>query len=486
MMKVIELSYNHLPHHLKPCFLYFASSPKGSVMMISVLKAHWRAEGLVEQTEMKSLEEVMEVYLDKLISSSLVICFNEMGDVPTCQLHDLVHDFCLIKAREENLFDQTSSSASSSTSSELMPCRLTIKNYYIGPNNSVLSGSKKKHLYSLKISGDVTDNRLFDTCHPRYLRLLRVLILESSFIKVKESLLNDICMLNHLRFLRIRTEKPLWMYNEGSTLLLLPRIWGLRKLQVLSITACSFFDMDEQILIEEESKLDNLRMLHELKLSYSKDTENIFQRFPNLQVLTFDIMESREYSTDKYWFPKLDFLSELKHLKVGFESSNTNDSGPCLATNKSWDFHFPLNLEKLVLWNFPLTSDSLSAIARLPNLEELALVSPIIQGGEWNMGEEDTFENLKFLNLYEVTLAKWEVGEESFPVLEKLELQRCHKLEEIPPSFGDICSLKTIKLVKSPQLEYSAQKIKEYVEDMGERTSFRSLARIISSYLSSS
>ncbi|PHT44381.1 hypothetical protein CQW23_13539 [Capsicum baccatum] len=89
-----------------------------------------------------------------------------------------------------------------------------------------------------------------------------------------------------------------------------------------------------------------------------------------------------------------------------------------------------------------------------------------LKGGEWNIGEEDTFENLKYLELEEVTLAKWEFGEESFPMIEKLVQWKCHMLEEIPPSFGDICSLKIIKLVKSPQLEYSARKIKEYVEAM--------------------
>uniref|UniRef100_M1D7E3 Plant resistance protein n=1 Tax=Solanum tuberosum TaxID=4113 RepID=M1D7E3_SOLTU len=82
------------------------------------------------------------------------------------------------------------------------------------------------------------------------------------------------------------------------------------------------------------------------------------------------------------------------------------------------------------------------------------------------MGEEDSFENLKFLKLEQVTLAMWDIGEESFPVLEKLELWGCHKLMEIPPSVGDICSLKIIKLVESPQLEDSAMKIKEYIEDM--------------------
>lgn len=120
----------------------------------------------------------------------------------------------------------------------------------------------------------------------------------------------------------------------------------------------------------------------------------------------------------------------------------------------------------LCLREFPLTSDSLSTIGKLSNLEELYLKDAIIEGEEWNMGEEDTFQKLKCLTLQRMTLAKWEVREESFPALEKLRLQHCRKLEEIPPSFGDICSLKSIELKWSSQLEESALKIKQNVEDM--------------------
>ncbi|KAF3652914.1 hypothetical protein FXO37_17260 [Capsicum annuum] len=112
-------------------------------------------------------------------------------------------------------------------------------------------------------------------------------------------------------------------------------------------------------------------------------------------------------------------------------------------------------MKTLTLSDFPLASDSLSTIARLPNLELLSLIREIIQGKEWNMGEEDTLANLKYLGLFEVTLAKWDFGEESFPVLEKLLLLGCRKLTEIPPNFGDIGSLKIIQLVESPQLEDS-------------------------------
>ncbi|KAM3376564.1 hypothetical protein P3S68_015279 [Capsicum galapagoense] len=82
------------------------------------------------------------------------------------------------------------------------------------------------------------------------------------------------------------------------------------------------------------------------------------------------------------------------------------------------------------------------------------------------MGEGDTFENLKYLGLNEVTVAKWEFGEESCPVLGKLALRRCHKLTEIQPNFGDIGSLKIIQLAESPQLEDSALEIKQYFEDI--------------------
>ncbi|WMV31896.1 hypothetical protein MTR67_025281 [Solanum verrucosum] len=486
VMKVIEISYDHLPDHLKPCLLYFAGWPKDTAVTIYDLKVMLDAAGFVENTEMKSTEEMVKIYVNDLISSSLVICFNEIGDEPTCRVHDLVHDFCLIKARKEKYFDLISSSAPS----DLLSSQITIDDdeEQFGLNFVLFGSNKKRHsgkqLYSLAIEGEKLDNHLSDTFHLKHLRLLRVLHLHPSFIMVKDFLLNEICMLNHLRYLRIRTEVKslplsfsnlwnlefLWVDNEESTLILLPRIWDLVKLRVLITTACAFFDLDldadESILIAEDSKLENLRYLEGLMLSYSKDTEDIFKRLPNLQVLKFDLKESWDYSTEQYWFPKLDFLTELEELRVLFKSSNTNDSGSSAATNRPWDFHFPSSLKHLKLYKFPLTSDSLSTIARLPNLEKLLLYRTIIHGEEWNMGEEDTFENLKFLKLYQVTISKWEVGEESFPALEKLELERCRKLEEIPPSFEYIWSLKIIKLVESPQLKDSAMKIKEHAEDM--------------------
>ncbi|KAH0657451.1 hypothetical protein KY289_026199 [Solanum tuberosum] len=63
VMKVIEISYDHLPDHLKPCLLLFASNAKDNATTIYELKAVWFAEGFVEKMEMKSMEEVVMMYL---------------------------------------------------------------------------------------------------------------------------------------------------------------------------------------------------------------------------------------------------------------------------------------------------------------------------------------------------------------------------------------------------------------------------------------
>ncbi|KAF3632716.1 putative disease resistance protein RPP13-like [Capsicum annuum] len=77
VMKVIKLSYYHLSDHLKPCFLYLESYPKEKNIRISELKDLWSDERLVEPSDLKSVEEVMEVYVVELISSSLVIVRDE-------------------------------------------------------------------------------------------------------------------------------------------------------------------------------------------------------------------------------------------------------------------------------------------------------------------------------------------------------------------------------------------------------------------------
>ncbi|KAM3267102.1 late blight resistance protein R1-A-like [Capsicum chacoense] len=442
VMKVIQLSYDQLSDHLKPCFLYLASYPKDKDIRISSLKDLWSDEGLVEPTDLKSVEEVTEVYLNELISISLVIVRG--GRRSSYQIHDLVHDFCSIKARMEKLFDLTSSIfLSSSSSSHLMLHRRTI--IYDEWLHSVLPHS----------------------CHLRDLRLLKML--EVCDIMLTDTVLNEIGMLVHLRCLRIPMKakalppsfsnlcnlETLEVTNFMPDLVLSPTIWSLAKLRCVEIeTTCSVFDSD----IDKPTNLENLTTLMLLNLSCSVDSENIFKRFPNLRTLGFRMDCS---AAEQIYFPRLDLLNKLERVYALFE---------CFGRTHvhQFDFHFPSSLKDVGLDRINLTSDALSGIGRsLPNLQKLELSKASIEGGkEWNM-EQVTFRNLKSITLFEVSFSEWQViADESFPVLEELYIQYCSELMEIPESFGDIASLKSIVVWGCRQLKESAIKIKEYVEEM--------------------
>ncbi|PHT49005.1 hypothetical protein CQW23_13213 [Capsicum baccatum] len=481
VMKVIQLSYDHLSNHLKLCLLYVACYPKDEVIYFSSLTDLWSDEGLVEPTDLKRVEEVTEVYVDELIASSLVIV-RARGEEKSCQIHDLVHDFCSIKARKEKLFDLTSSVvlSSSSSSDPMLHRRTVIYDEVIhSADSSFFSPEKRnpcaKHLLSLKIGAkhlpylyhwQQSGHYLYNW-HLRHLRLLKRLDMLGITLRLHDTVLNEICMLVHLRCLRIETQikslppslsnlcnlETLKVRNNGSSnMVLSPTIWSLAKLGRVDIRNCIVFDSD----IDKPAKLENLTSLTFLMLSCSVDSRDILKRFPNLRNLKFRMDCS---AAEQMYFPRLDVLNKLERVYALFDCSGH------LTHVHQFDFHFPSSLKEVELQWFNLTSDALSGIGRsLPNLQKLKLRRTRIEGGkEWNM-EHVTFHNLKSLTLYMVSFSEWQViADESFPVLEELCIDNCCELIEIPESFGDIASLKFI-LVWT-QLKESALKIKKYVEE---------------------
>lgn len=103
-MDILELSYKHLPVHLKPCFLYFGVFQEDVEVPVRKLKALWISEGLIEKRENKSLEDVAHNYLMDLIGRSLVLVAKRSsnGQVKACNMHDLLREMCLRIAEEEN------------------------------------------------------------------------------------------------------------------------------------------------------------------------------------------------------------------------------------------------------------------------------------------------------------------------------------------------------------------------------------------------
>ncbi|KAL0356088.1 UNVERIFIED_CONTAM: putative disease resistance protein RGA4 [Sesamum radiatum] len=62
-LRILSLSYNNLPIHLKPCFLYMRVFREDYKITISKLTKLWVAEGILKPIRGKSLEQVAEAYL---------------------------------------------------------------------------------------------------------------------------------------------------------------------------------------------------------------------------------------------------------------------------------------------------------------------------------------------------------------------------------------------------------------------------------------
>ncbi|KAH0684494.1 hypothetical protein KY289_022246 [Solanum tuberosum] len=449
MMKVMQLSYDHLPCHLKPLLLYFARSQKNKRTPVSKLKQLWMAEGFVDHDirSKSSLEKATQSYLDALVSSSLIM----VDQIPSkkskpffvrikvCYVHDVVHDFCSEKSKKAKFFKLMNPGARFHAS-DFLHHRLIIhtdesqlhKKCVLFNSNKYSAGSK--HLISLKVSGSLLYSSYI--CHTRPFGLARVLQLGS--IILGESLMEEIGSLFHLRFLRIQTREvkaiPVsWLnlqnletllINTGySTMVLLPKIFKLSKLKHVKINRSSFFEEEEEMdaddimhkpsrkLDAENSKLEDLTTLSEVDISYTEAMSDVLEKFPNLQHLHCHIKEPIDPLTNGDWFPKFGVLNKLESLIV----MNKNVGSP--------------------------KPDLLSLIAALPELEILEFID------------------------CEFVEDKWDA-----------------KLTEIPSAFIDIHTLKSIHLTNNKRelgdsvIEFKKQivdftgeyRLQVHIEDMYE------------------
>ncbi|XP_070034229.1 probable disease resistance RPP8-like protein 4 [Nicotiana tomentosiformis] len=103
-MTVLALSYHHLPHHLKPYFLYFAIFPEDELIFVDKLMELWASEGFLKVEEMKTIEEVAKRCLKELIDRSLICVHNLSfdGEIESCWMHDVIRELCLREARNMN------------------------------------------------------------------------------------------------------------------------------------------------------------------------------------------------------------------------------------------------------------------------------------------------------------------------------------------------------------------------------------------------
>ncbi|KAL2509393.1 putative disease resistance protein [Forsythia ovata] len=408
-MEILLLSFNHLPHHLRACFLYMAVFPEDYKIRKSELTKLWVAEGFIKPDRYKSLEAVAEKYVEDLLDRNMILVHKRSytGKINFCGIHDLMRDLCVRKAQEENflhLYDRRVKNFPEGTYNQR---RVSIHSHIYGHHLEGIYGSHVRSLlyHCLDIFNE-------DSSFTTSFLLLRVLQAFSiSFYEFPV----EIVELVNLRFIVLKCMR---------TCELPASISNLFNLQTLIIYSRGIVKLPSDIW-----KMPRLRHIwtRECFLAYPSAAGNggKIALLENLQTLKGVI-------DFKFTKKVLQMMPNLKKLKIGFLHSCAD----------------------------------MAIIGSLPNLEVLNLRTFTYDGSVWEP-TEDNFLQLKVLLLEETDLEYLKADETNFPSLQHLTFSYCEQLEEIPSAIGNIPTLQVIKLCKcSISAVKSVKLIQEEQQDL--------------------
>ena len=214
--KVLALSYNDLPCHLKPCFLYLGHFPEDFEIPTKELIRMWMGEGFVSEIQHNrgredTMDDVGHRYLSELVQRCMVLVgkMGSLGRIKTCRMHDLMRDFCVSKAQEENFLHITN--ILSLKRREAQNGKVRRLAIYSDSYDNYMKGikfSEYPYLRSLLYLLPCQNNRLRsysyfkESCFKKF-KLVRVLHLEH-FLKHNHKLPKDIECLIFLRYFSLK------------------------------------------------------------------------------------------------------------------------------------------------------------------------------------------------------------------------------------------------------------------------------------------
>ncbi|KAH1084038.1 hypothetical protein J1N35_023799 [Gossypium stocksii] len=135
---VLALSYDDLPPYLRPCFLYLSHFPEDYMIDVDRLIQLWVAEGVVSSKQEERdggeiAEDVAEFYLMELVERCMIqVRERDVATlkVKTIQMHDLMRDLCLSKAKQENFVFIVDRSNASSLSMIRKVRRISVHEFF--------------------------------------------------------------------------------------------------------------------------------------------------------------------------------------------------------------------------------------------------------------------------------------------------------------------------------------------------------------------
>ncbi|KAI3917323.1 hypothetical protein MKW98_027242 [Papaver atlanticum] len=482
VMGILELSYNDLPVHLKPCFLYLGLFPEDHAIPRKKLIQLWISEGFIPHMKEDALATPEDIgkhqYYAELIQRCMIQPEKDTNPwrKKACRMHDLMRDLCLLKAKEMNFADVSNDHTDGITlnSSSTDTCR-RLRRYAIHLND------QEKRYDDLYFNNSTSALRTLLVDNPRgnplsplkyqNIKLLRVLDLENARNFSSPNTTKEVTKLVHLRYLAL---------GKGQLDIPIPSsIGNLRNLQTLklsfrgllpdTITNCVqlrhlemvFGEVPDSFQIENLIKLQFLSNVKAGKwirkgcLGKPSKLRNLsVKNISRTQtaVLINEIADKKSSSSDdQYQNP----IRVLRLQSNGTFENKIFDSLSCchnlyrLQLNGKLDVlnlqKYPPNLSKLTLDENMLNDDPMKTLQYLPKLKSLVMHRTYT--GEEMECSTKGFPQLQVLIIFGFDrLKKWTVEQGGMPRLKELHLNVLPELRMLPEGLRFMTTLEKLRI----------------------------------------
>ncbi|KAL5708272.1 hypothetical protein ACHQM5_019087 [Ranunculus cassubicifolius] len=388
------LSYYSLPSVSKQCFLYCSVFPKDTQMEKELLVKLWMAEGFLGTGRMVELEKVGEDHFDNLAMRSFFQDFenDSNGNITSCKMHDLVHDFAQYLSQGE------------CSNNSKFDCEKVRYLYRQGIENSSLYEAKKLRTligYSRTISVDLFEK----------LPCLRVLDL--GYTDDLKELPEAVGKLVHLRYLDLSDDRDLLKLPET--------ICNLYNLQTLRLNRCDRLKK----LPEEIGRLSNLRHLEMERTDALHHLPQSIKRLSSLRTLSkFIVSQGCKIGNLKH-LNNLGGALELEGLGGMTDESDAIEAD--LKKKKNLRF-LTFDWENGEENDMGVQSDVAGAVGILERLEP-----------------HEDLEKLEMSNYIGSQFPRWFGNSLVLGNLVKMKFYRCNQITQLP-GLGKLGSLESLKI----------------------------------------
>uniref|UniRef100_A0A0D3HVS0 NB-ARC domain-containing protein n=1 Tax=Oryza barthii TaxID=65489 RepID=A0A0D3HVS0_9ORYZ len=314
MKRILLLSYDDLPYHLKTCLLYLSIFPEDYEIKRDRLIRRWIAEGFIPTEGVHDMEEVGECYFNDLINRSMILPVNIQydGRADACRVHDMILDLIISISVKEN-FVTLHVDQNYKIVQQNKVRRLSL-NYHAREDIMIPSSMIVSHVRSLTIFGYAEHMPPLSK-----LQFMRVLDLENKMV-LDHSFLKHIHRLSQLKYLRLNKLVCL----RVNSLELPEGIGNLQALQELSE-----IEINHNTSVYSLQELGNLKKLRILGLNWSISDSNCDIKIYADNLVTslckLGMFNLRSIQIQGYHIISLDFLLDSwfppPHLLQKFEMS---------------------------------------------------------------------------------------------------------------------------------------------------------------------